>query len=463
MDTVFISSIDHWLRLPDDKCVTSPFQRWLQYQDRPATTPYEYPFEWILEALGREFDRAKARIRVIRCVVDILIHRPDRALAEPPEARAYEQLEALLFNTFCLCAELQAPLQFGPILQEIWRDDLVRGNWRGFDLQEELIRAVRMNQYGPELWQEWFAPLDAGRPNGLASDPIRAAIGVAWMPESEKSIGKPWIAELIRAVGLAASRLEEIYTDPALRRSNFDFLLGAVKEPYLVDLDWDLARGAMMEQWPIWSSLRLNLFVSRDLVNGNKRVLVSKYLAELLTTRHEATDLTPVSSMPGIVRELDVCPEGYAFLAKVARPFEKLRRKNPFVGERSMMATLLAVLQEVDRNSRPNPSAASARASIFGKLCVAAVQTYPEEEGKLREDLQRVAHGEVHLASAETRIASGVDSNTIHLAADTDQNPAELATDSDVNSANLPAAGDLNPTEYAAKGLKALAELSEAA
>jgi hypothetical protein len=329
----------------------------------------------------------------------------------------------LLLNTFCLCAELQAPLQFAAILQEIWRDNLVQGEWDGFDLQEELARALLMNQSGPNLRSDWFALLEGGRPSRLVNEPEDAVIGVAWMPESEKSIGRPWSSEIARALGLAASRLEELDQEPAQRRSRFDSLLASVREPYLDwrDSDWDLAAGAMEYGWAPWASLRLRLFMSRDEHNGHKRVLVSKYLADLLTDRHAATDLTHPCSK-GIVRELDVCAEGYRFLETVAQPFEILRRKNPFDGDGSMAATLLAVLQNIDKSNRQtgqtNQDAATDRGRLYAQLCVAAIQAYPESESELREDLQRVADGRVDPNLAGSSTGNNADMNPTALAND---------------------------------------------
>jgi hypothetical protein len=327
-------SLQDWLSSADWK--PTRLIRWLEGFDLPAFGHMEEPYIWLLRGLPPGGDRFRAETALALRAAALLDAEPDRSpVGERPER--------VLYNLLMLCTGLSCPDQ---LAEPLWRMYLrvrerregnrLERNWRGFSLRGALRSALVENQLDNRMERVWFSMLEGADDDILPRDSYDGFAGIVQMPSRQEGRGYPAVAEIGRALGLLARRLEIEVREGY--RAEFLRLLRQTLQTYpdRGGNRWsiDLLRAADREAWPAWSVQCLpSLFLLLG-SRGDGIFALWKYYALLLpgfdysTARHLCD---------GAVVLLQLAPESERFLSGIVPRLEEVRTTTREDSERAVL------------------------------------------------------------------------------------------------------------------------------
>lgn len=324
---------------------------WLQGYEFPKTEPDLEPYEMLARAIPRGAEQAPAENTLAVDAALLLEQKPD-------VTRPGRRPEQALYNLLQLCAYLARADVLGEPLWNMYERHALDGEWHGTALANALRYALAYNQLDDRLHGAWRRLL-TDAPEYAVGTPFDGFVGVVQMPASPVQRGTPHKEAIGEALVLMAGQL----TGRTDRRGAFQSLLTRVHDTFPnweKSFDLDMILLADTWGWPRWAVESLptlvvpceeDLYIWTPLYQVSEEVTTQRFSP----IRQVCDDLIVRTKVPKDAR-LDQILEAF-------RPFDHIRRQNPYTSERSSIRVMLNALGVL-----PSERYARARSKLL-KMC----------------------------------------------------------------------------------------------
>lgn len=312
---------------------------WLQGYTLPPVGHDEEPFVWILRGLFLNDDRYKAESELAFRLVKLMESDAGSILLS-------KRPNQVLYNLFMLCAGLSYPKVLGEALYSIYERQSLEGEWLGVDLRDALQLALVTNQIDNRLQSVWQCMLNGQTDDYLPGDEDDGFNGILLMPSAETGLGEPAINEIGGALKIRTKHLEQ----EKGRRHVFLSLIMKSVEAYPGRPSWsfDLVMQADEKQWPAWAVECIpNLYIPLEQVTGEKnRALIWHYILACVPRSYEYEVINQLCK--GHVLEIRLSEQTALFIDYIAPYFERVRLRNQFPSERSMVGFIAGAMTDLE-------------------------------------------------------------------------------------------------------------------
>jgi hypothetical protein len=243
--------------------------RLLRGDDVPASYATVEPYEWMLDALANEGERADFEQLLAERLAALIDQEPDINLYRP-------RPEQVLYNLLSVCAGVHRPLHLAGPLRRMFDRRKLAGEWDGIDLRGRLRAALASNQSNWDLADIW-TDMAQGRTDFLPGNEFHGFDSILMMPLQDDELP-------LDAISAGLRGMVDVIVSEDDRREKLSGLVQRVLWTYQAgaEVGGYLLWRAFLGIWPAWSRHHLIAELSGDTLEGRAILGTSEQLEKRL-------------------------------------------------------------------------------------------------------------------------------------------------------------------------------------